>query len=75
MKNFNILGVHGNMHVLGGKGGGRGVHKKPIHRGDCLKEWAWTICNFKWGTGVCKKEGGVFLRGQGRGDTPMHTMK
>ena len=22
MKNFNILGVHGNMHVLGGKGGG-----------------------------------------------------
>ena len=27
MKNFNILGVHGNMHVLGGKGGGGGFTK------------------------------------------------
>ena len=28
MKNFNILGVHGNMHVLGGKGGGEGGSQK-----------------------------------------------
>ena len=31
MKNFNILGIHGKIRVLGG-----GSHK-TIYRGDCLK--------------------------------------
>ena len=30
MKNFNILGVHRKMQILGGGGGGD--HKKPIYR-------------------------------------------
>ena len=34
MKNFNILGVHGNMHVLGGKGGGGGGFTKNQYIGE-----------------------------------------
>ena len=33
MKNFDILGVHWKIQLL--VGGGGGVHKKPIYRGDC----------------------------------------
>ena len=32
---------------------------------DCLKRGAWTVCRFKGG-GLSKKEGVVFLRGEGR---------
>ena len=35
MKNFDILGVHWKIQLL--VGGGGGVHKKPIYRGDCWK--------------------------------------
>ena len=52
MKKFTILGLHGKIRVLR-----RGVHEKPIYRGDCLKrEGAWTVCRFKGG-GLGKKEG------------------
>ena len=59
MKSFTILGLHGKIRVLG-----RGVHEKPIYRGDCLKrEGAWTVCRFKGGE-LGKKEGeGVFDEG------------
>ena len=30
MKNFNILGVHWKIQLLGGGGGGGGGHEKPI---------------------------------------------
>ena len=49
MKNFNIVGVY---QFLGEGGGGEG-HKKAIHRRNCLKRGAWTICR-----GPAKKEGG-----------------
>ena len=39
--------------------------------GNCLKRGAWTVCQFKGRLG--KKEGVVFLRGEGGVDTPMHT--
>ena len=45
MKNFNILGVHGKIRVLG-EGG---VYEKPIYKGDCLKRGAWIVCRFKGG--------------------------
>ena len=41
--------------------------------GGWLKRGVWTICRFKGGGGVGKKKG-VFLRGGGGVDTPMHTM-
>ena len=34
----------------------RGVHEKPLYRGDCLKEGRWTVFKFKRGLG--EKEGG-----------------
>ena len=48
MENFNNLGVHRKIWVLGG------VHEKPIYRGGLLKKGAWTINTFKGG-GVGKK--------------------
>ena len=61
IKNFNILGVHWIIQLIGGeftknwyRGGGGG---------------AWTVFRFKWGLGK-KERGGVFEGG----DTPMHTM-
>ena len=65
MKNFNILGVHRKIQVLGGG------HKKPIYREHCLKRGPWKTCRFTGGLG--KKEGVVFLKGGV--DTPMHTME
>ena len=35
MKNFNILGIHWKTQLLGGGGG---VHKKLIQRGDCIEK-------------------------------------
>ena len=58
MKHFNILGVHWKIRVL--NKGGRGVHEKPIYRGNCLKR-----------EGGLARTGGffdklvVFLRGEG----------
>ena len=51
MKNFNILGVHGKIRVL------RGVHEKPIYRGDCLKAGGevWAVCGFN---GAWQESGG-----------------
>ena len=60
MKNFNILGIHCNIWLLGGGG----VHENQYRGEDCLKRGAWTVCRFKGGLG--KKEGGL--------DTPVHTM-
>ena len=67
MENFNILGVHWKIQLLGGE------FTKNRHRGGGLpkKEGAWTVFRFKGGLG--KKERGVLLRGGGV-DTPMHTM-
>ena len=57
MKKFTILGLHGKIRVSR-----RGVHEKPIYRGDCLKrEGAWTVCRFKGGGGLARKKGRVFL--------------
>ena len=53
MKNSNILGFHGKIRFL------RGVHEKPICRGDCLKRGAWIVCRFKVGGGLVRKAGGV----------------
>ena len=50
------------------------VHEKPIHRGNCLKLRAWTVCKFKEG-GLVKKSGVVFLKETGVVDCRMHTMK
>ena len=63
MKNFNILGIHWKIRLLGG-----GL-TKPIE--NCLKEGggAWTVYRFKRGLG--KKEGGGVFEG---GDTPMHAL-
>ena len=33
-----------------------GVEEKPIQRGACLKQRAWTVCQFKGG--LDKKDGG-----------------
>ena len=57
MKNFNILGVHWRIWLLG-RGGGL---KNQYRGGDCLKKGggAWTVCQFIGRLG--KKEGdGVF---------------
>ena len=60
MKNFNILEVHGKIRVL------RGVHEKPIYRGDCLKAGGGRFGQFVDLMGLGKKMGGrVFLRGGG----------
>ena len=70
-KNFNILGVHGKIRVLGRGGGGGGgggggrLQKKQYIVGDCLKrEGTWTVCRFKGGTSQ-ERGGGVFEGGRG----------
>ena len=42
--------------------------------GDCLKRGAWTLCWFKGG-GLGKKEGGVFLSGEGWGPNAHYEVK
>ena len=51
----------------------RGIHEKPIYRGDCLKRdgGAWTVCRFKGVLGKKEREGGGFVEGV---DILMHTM-
>ena len=56
MENFNNLGVHRKIWVLGG------VHEKPIYRGGLPKKGAWTIHTFKGG-GWQEIGGGVFEGG------------
>ena len=66
MKNFNILGVHLKIWLLGG-----GFIKKQYRVGDCLKMGGLgQFANLRVGLG--KKEGGGCF--WGGGDTPMHTM-
>ena len=36
---------------------GKGIHEKPLCRGDCLKIGLWTVCRFKEGL---VRKGGVF---------------
>ena len=56
---------------------GVGGSRKTNIEGGLPKEvggGAWTVCKFKRGQGLGKKEGVVFLRGKVVVDTPMHTM-
>ena len=67
MKNFNILGVHWKVQLLGG-------FMKNQYRGwDCLKRGggAWTVCRFIR-EGLARKKEVMFLRGV---DTSMRTMR
>ena len=66
MKNFNILGVHGKIRLLGGGPS----WKTNIEVGDCLKRGAWIVCRFKGG--LARKRGVVFLKG-GEGLIPQCT--
>ena len=69
MKNFNILGVHWKMRLLG-VGGSR---KTNIEGGLPKKEGLGQFVDFRGGGGGAWQErggGGVFEGG----DTPMHTM-
>ena len=69
MKNFNILGVHWKIRILGGE-----FTKNQYRRGDYLKRGAWTVWRFR-GEGVGAWEerwGGDFE--VGGVDTPMLTM-
>ena len=70
MKNFNIMGVHWKVWLLGGGGG----HRKLIYRGNCLKRMGvgglGQFADLR-GKAWQKRGGGVF---EGEGDTPMHTM-
>ena len=73
-KNFNILGVHGKIRVLGRRGGGRGgrLQKNNISSGIALKgRGLGQFADLRGG--LRKKEGMVFLR-EGGVDIPMHTM-
>ena len=46
--------------------GGGVVPEKPIYReGDFLKRGAWTVCRFKGGGELGKKEGGGVFEGGG----------
>ena len=66
MKNFNILGFHWKIQLLGG----REFIKNWYRGGDCLKRGAWTVFRFKGGA-LQEREGWCFWGGV---DTPMHTM-
>ena len=57
MENFNILGVHWKIGLLGGRS-----QKNNIAGRDCLKRGAWTVCRFKGGLGK-NEGGGVFEEG------------
>ena len=63
MKNFNILGVHGKIWVLGPEG----FHEKPKYRGGLPKTegLGGQFADLRVGGGLGKKEGVgvVFLRG------------
>ena len=59
MKNFDVLGIHWKIRLLGG-----GVQKNRYREGIAKKGWTWTVCRFKGGLGK-KEEGGVFERGEG----------
>ena len=50
-----------------------GVHENSIYRGDCLKRGELGKFEDLRGCLARKREGVVFLRGEGV-DTPMHTM-
>ena len=63
MKNFNILGVHWRIQLLGG-GGSR---KTNIDGGLSKRGKAWAVCQFKAGGLGKKEEGGVFEAGRGGG--------
>ena len=54
MKNFNIMGVHSKIQ-------GSSQKKKQYVGENCLKRGPWTICRFRGGRGLGKKEGVVFL--------------
>ena len=70
MKNFNILGVHWKIWLLGG---GFTKNQYPIERWDSLKRGGGgQFTNLKGG-GLGKKEGGGVFEG-GVVDTTMHTM-
>ena len=53
------MGIHWKIWFL------RGVHEKPIYRGELPKKGAWTVYRFKggWGGGGGKKEGGGVFEG------------
>ena len=61
MRNFNILGVHWKIRLLG-VGGSR---KTNIEGGLPKKEGLGQFVDFREGGGLARKKGG---------DTPMHTM-
>ena len=64
MKNFNVLGAHWKIPLLGGE------FMKDRHRGgDCLKRGLGPFSNLKGG--LARKRGWCFWAGV---DTPMHTM-
>lgn len=65
MKNFNILGVHWRIQVLGGE-----VHEKPIYRGGLPKKGEMDKLQIK--RGAYQEKGGGFEGG--RGDTTINTM-
>ena len=68
IENFNILGVHWKIRLLGG-----GVHEKLIQRGGIAsKGGAWTVYKFKWVT--WQERGRWCFWGEGGSDTPMKTM-
>ena len=69
MKNFNILGVHRKIQLLGERGSSR---KTSVEEGGCLKKGgAWTVWRFRGGGAWQEREWWCFLGGV---DTPMHTM-
>ena len=55
MKNFNSMGIHWKIWFL------RGVHEKPIYRGELPKKGAWTVCRFKGRLGTKEGEGCWYL--------------
>ena len=68
IKNFNVLGVHGKIRLLGG-----GFMKNQYRGGNCLKGGGLRQFADLKGGGLARKRGVVFLKGGGV-DTPMHTM-
>ena len=65
IKNFNILGVHWKIRLLGGRCSRNTNAERELPKKGGLD----SLLNSRGGLG--KKEGGVFLRGV---DTPMHTI-
>ena len=69
MKNFNVLGVHWKIRLLGEGGGSR---KTNIERGLSKKPPLGQFADLK--EDLARKRGVVFFRGGG-GDTLMHTKR